>query len=51
MCSQGEGNQRYFDMHLPAAAALGSEGFWVWGREPGKAAEELGVLYGLAGRR
>ena len=27
VCSQGEGNQRYFDMRLPAAATLGSERF------------------------
>ena len=51
VCSQGEGNQRYFDMRLPAAATLGSEGFWAWDRELGMAAEELGVLYELAGRR
>ena len=51
LCSQAEGNQRYFDMRLPAAAALGSEGFWVWDRGLSKAAEELGALYGLAGRR
>jgi hypothetical protein len=38
-------------MRLPAAATLGSEGFWVWGRGLSKAAEELGVLYELAGRR
>jgi hypothetical protein len=35
----------YFDMHLLAAATLGSARFWVTNKALSKAADELGVLY------
>jgi hypothetical protein len=38
------GDQRYFDMRLPAAATLGSARFWVWGR-----GQRAGVREGRVG--